>query len=133
MPEGVVDELEAVEVQEQDGPLLLSESLGALERQLDLLAEATPVELSGQRVVVGEVLQLPFELLAVRDVHHVRHRHLDRPAVLGGAHGSSASTRSPRLICARISVSSSRRSGGSNPAITPQAVKVSNTIPTPVP
>jgi len=71
--ERVVDELEAIEVEEEDGSRLVV-SGRELERSLQLLAEASAVEQAGEGVVVCEVLELALGPLAVGDVHDVGDR-----------------------------------------------------------
>ena len=64
---GVVDVLEAVEVEQEDRAL--AAVAGGVGDELgELLVEAAAVEELGQRVVVGQVLQLVLEALALRDV-----------------------------------------------------------------
>ena len=65
--ERVVDVLEAVEVEHQDRAAM-AVALGRSQRAVELLLEAAAVEQPGQRVVVGEVLQLALEALALGDV-----------------------------------------------------------------
>ena len=55
--EAVVDELEAVEVDEADGDVR-AVAIGAAEGDLEMLAEEHPVREPGQRVVVGEEREL---------------------------------------------------------------------------
>ena len=64
---GVVDVLEAVEV-EQEERALAAVAGGVGDELGQLLVEAAAVEQLGQRVVVGEVLELVLEALALRDV-----------------------------------------------------------------
>ncbi len=64
---GVVDVLEAVEV-EQVERALAAVARGVGDELGQLLVEAAAVEEAGQRVVVGEVLELVLEALALRDV-----------------------------------------------------------------
>ena len=65
--EGVVDRLEVVDVDQQQRP---GRHLAARARHLglDLLLETAPVPQPGQRVLLGESLQLLVEALAVADV-----------------------------------------------------------------
>ena len=75
----VVDDLEAVEVEEEHGePLVVAVRLGHGERQA--VAEEEPVRQVGQRIVEGEVLDLLLGPLALGDVDR---RALDdrQPAV----------------------------------------------------
>ena len=64
---GVVDVLEAVEVEQEDRALA-AVARGVGDVLGELLVEAATVEELRQRVVVGEVLQLVLEALALRDV-----------------------------------------------------------------
>ncbi len=82
--ERVVDELEAVEVEEEDRAGLVVAGREP-DRALQLLGEASTVEQAGQGVVVGEVLELALRALAVGDVHDVGDR-LGLLAVSFGEH-----------------------------------------------
>ena len=64
---GVVDVLEAVEVEQEDRALA-AVARGVGDVLGELLVEAAAVEELGQRVVVGQVLQLVLEALALGDV-----------------------------------------------------------------
>ena len=68
VPQAVVDRLEVVEIQEQDGQRRLAQPAGAIERVLDPIGEERPVGEPGQRIVQRLVAQLCLELLAGRDV-----------------------------------------------------------------
>jgi hypothetical protein len=65
--EGVVDDLEVVQVDRQQRP---AAAVALHERQLmgELAAKAAPVVQARQRIVVGEILKLPLDLLASDDV-----------------------------------------------------------------
>ena len=76
MPEAVVDRLEVVEVDEQNGEL--AASLG--DRVPDLVAEQRPVGQVGQRIVVGLVMELLLE-------HAQLEHRLFEPVVLEGDAG----------------------------------------------
>ena len=79
-PEGVVDDLEAVEVQEEDGePLVVAVRLRHGERQA--VVEEQPVGQVRQRIVKGEVLDLLLGPLALGDVD--RRALDDRQAAVG--------------------------------------------------
>ena len=62
VPEAVVDELEVVQVDEEDGGCALL-SLAAVERVVQALLERDAVRQAGQRIVKGDVLQLAARLL----------------------------------------------------------------------
>jgi hypothetical protein len=64
---GVVVELEVVEVEDQERDLLAI-ALAEREHALEVLEEAAPVEQVGDRVVVGEVVELALEAVALGDV-----------------------------------------------------------------
>ena len=72
VPQRVVDRLEIVDVHEQHGDRLRV-ALLALDGVQHAIAEQRPVREVGHRVVERLVLQLPFELLALRDVTRVEH------------------------------------------------------------
>ena len=71
----VVDVLEAVQVEEQDGQHLAA-ALGPLQRLVERLAEQAAVRQFGELVVVGEETGALFLLLALGDVL----QHADQPA-----------------------------------------------------
>ena len=70
----VVDVLEAVEV-EQEQRAAAAVAGGVADELGQLLVEAAAVEQVGQRVVVGQVLELGLEALALRDVADDRGQH----------------------------------------------------------
>ena len=82
--EAVVDVLEAIQIEEQDGQHF-SAALGALQRLVQRLPEQAAVRQLGQFVVVGEEARAFFLLLAFGDVlqHAV---HAARRPVLGAAY-----------------------------------------------
>src|SRR5436305_8724864 len=67
VPERVVDVLEVVEVEEQDGTAL-AVAPGVRHLTRELADETAAVEQAGERVVVGEVLEVAGELLPLLDV-----------------------------------------------------------------
>jgi hypothetical protein len=67
--QGVVYNLEVVEVHEQNSDLTLP-PLGARERVLEAVHEQGPVRQAGQGVVEGLVLEALLERLALGDVAH---------------------------------------------------------------
>ena len=70
VPEGVVDLLEAVEIQEQQGALAVGVARDLGEVLLEGDVEEVAVAELGQLVVVGEKTQPPLGPLAIRDVAH---------------------------------------------------------------
>ena len=78
--ERVVDVLEVVEVQQQQGSVgpVATHEVGV---RLELAGEARPVLQAGQRVVAGEVLEVLLVMVAVGDVLHLDHaaQPLTRP------------------------------------------------------
>ena len=72
--ERVVDVLEVVEVERRARAPRCRSARRTASDAVELLLEAAAVEQPGQRVVVGEVLQLALEALAVGDVLHLRAR-----------------------------------------------------------
>jgi hypothetical protein len=60
----VIDVLELVQIQKQDGALV-TVTLGLIEDALEVLVETPPVVQSGQRVMIGEPDQARLGLLAV--------------------------------------------------------------------
>ena len=83
MPEGVVDELEAVQVDEQQRDLLPL-APGALQRPRQVVLELQAVGQPGQRVVMGQVQQPLFGLLERADIGEQRHV-VQGPAVANAA------------------------------------------------
>ncbi len=77
MAEAVVDVLEVVDVQEQDGHGQLAAALGD-EGVLDAVAEQRAVRQAGERVVERLVLEFGLERLALADIADVEHDPLDR-------------------------------------------------------
>jgi predicted nicotinamide N-methyase len=74
VPEGVVDQLEAVEVDEEHGQVG-APLHGHQELALELVVEQRAVAQAGQRVVVGQPVQLGLGRLAVGDVGERAHHH----------------------------------------------------------
>lgn len=79
----VVDSLEPVQVEEQQGDLPVDPA-GAPHRVVQPIAEERAVGQIGERVVLREVLQPRFVLLAGRDVPERRDVMADRPAFAAG-------------------------------------------------
>ena len=69
---GVVDELEVVEVEHEQGSVL-APAVHASQLAVQPVHEPPPVEQPGERVVVGEQAQLALGLLAVADVLDLDH------------------------------------------------------------
>ena len=87
MGEGVVDELEAVEVEEQDRAARAGITLGALQDLIDPVDEERAVGQAGEGVVQGVVLQAQLRDAPVGDVRQ-RAGHPGRTAI-GAANGQA--------------------------------------------
>jgi hypothetical protein len=70
--ERVIDVLEAVEVEEEDGEEVFGVLARALDGELQLLCEVEPVRQPRQRVVEGGVVEPFFGALALGDVLELR-------------------------------------------------------------
>ena len=98
--ERVVDVLEAVEVEHEHGALG-AVAARACARAVELLLEAAPVEQAGERVVVGQVLELLLEALALGDVLHLA-QDVVRTSVRVAQDGRRQ--RDPDLMAVRVEV-----------------------------
>ena len=103
--EAVVDDLEAVEVEEEDGGQPLRLAARALDRLPQPVHEQRAVGQAGERVVEGVVEELLLGLLAVGDVVGVEHDAGDRRLSRAG---SRRSTRAPAR-CRRDGGGAARR------------------------
>ena len=65
---GVIEHFEGIEIHEQDGVLALRAAACTIKQMLQAIEEETAVGQSGQRVVIGIVLQLFFGSFALGDV-----------------------------------------------------------------
>ena len=81
VPQTVVDELEAINVEEQNAELAAAAAGGLLEGALELPHEVVAIGKAGQGIVKGVIEQLTLGLFAGRDVG-LRAGHADRPAGL---------------------------------------------------
>ena len=86
--EAVVDELEAVDVEEQHPAAIAGIALGAAQRELQVVEEERSVRESGERVVQGVVAQPLLGRLAGGDVRHRARK--SRRSALGVAHRDPA-------------------------------------------
>jgi len=82
--QAVVDDLEAVQVEEDDGVLVVVPALGALDGLANAVQAQGAVGQAGQGIVEGHVGQLGLQELAVRDVRDEPPRDA---GVLAKAHG----------------------------------------------
>lgn len=67
MAKGVVDGLEAIEIDEQHGDRMVG-GRAVLQRFLKLLLEQKTVAKPGERIVIGQILRAGLRLLAVGDL-----------------------------------------------------------------
>ena len=107
MPQTVIDHLEAVEVEEQDGETVVLLALRAKDRPAEPVHEQRPVGQVGQRVVEGIMKQLLLGHLAPGDVLvRDHHPHVFRALEPGGADAEPAAL---GLVVARVFQRRTRR------------------------
>src|SRR5579872_44427 len=85
MPEGIVDDLETIEVDEKQRDLLVA-AAGVRQCVDQAIAEQRAVGKSGQRIVEGKILDLLFSKLALGNVFHGAFDEAEFPIAI--AHGA---------------------------------------------
>ena len=87
MSPGVVDDLEVVEIEQEDGrPVLGLLGACAVERSCDAFHEQDPVRQAGERVVERLVVQTLLELHQLLEILPPYHAHVDRDRAIRPSH-----------------------------------------------
>ena len=81
MAEAVIDDLEVVKVDEQDGRTLIRLARHASQRVRHAIPKERAVGETGERIVKGLVLELILQPLPIGDVAEVQHHAPDRRLV----------------------------------------------------